>query len=175
MNLFEFNNSDIAFLPKTYNEYFPTFIERIFRNYIKTLESLADNEHTYEIAALKGKVPYVKELSKEITNSVKEYYQGNVRVCYNILDSIISKEKELFETLVTFPKERDLFNRMHPRGLFRIRVIKNSRSKPDRNDLFHIPYEHRHNASTGRYSIPGLPCLYLASSLYLAKKELALT
>jgi hypothetical protein len=30
-----------------------------------------------------------------------------------------------------------------------------------REELFHIPYESRHLVATQRYSIPGLPCLYL--------------
>ena len=42
-----------------------------------------------------------------------------------------------------------------------------------RNDLFHIPFEKRHLVTRQRYSIPGLPCLYLGSTLYVCWEELA--
>ena len=39
-------------------------------------------------------------------------------------------------------------------------------------DLFHIPFEKRQLVASQRYSIPGLPSLYLASSLWIAWEEL---
>lgn len=39
-------------------------------------------------------------------------------------------------------------------------------------EMFHIPYEYRHKITNQRYSISGLPCLYIASSTYLAWEEL---
>ena len=41
-----------------------------------------------------------------------------------------------------------------------------------RNDLFHIPFELRHMVATQRYSMPGLPCLYLAGSIYTCWEEM---
>ncbi|RRJ54776.1 hypothetical protein EHV15_34870 [Paenibacillus oralis] len=39
-------------------------------------------------------------------------------------------------------------------------------------DMLHIPFEQRGRASTTRYSIPGLPCLYLGSSPLICWEEL---
>lgn len=39
-------------------------------------------------------------------------------------------------------------------------------------ELFHIPFEHRGRVSSQRYSIPGLPCLYLGASTYVCWEEL---
>jgi len=35
-----------------------------------------------------------------------------------------------------------------------------------REGLFHVPFESRHKVAMQRYSVPGLPCLYLGGSLY---------
>lgn len=41
-----------------------------------------------------------------------------------------------------------------------------------REEMFHIPYECRHKISNQRYSVSGLPCLYLGSSTYICWEEL---
>jgi hypothetical protein len=40
------------------------------------------------------------------------------------------------------------------------------------SDLFHIPFDCRYLVANQRYSFPGLPCLYLGSSLYVCWEEL---
>ncbi|WP_052675768.1 hypothetical protein [Paenibacillus sp. IHBB 10380] len=41
-----------------------------------------------------------------------------------------------------------------------------------RQEMFHIPFELKGRAATQRYSIPGLPSLYLGSSCYICWEEL---
>ena len=41
-----------------------------------------------------------------------------------------------------------------------------------KDEMFHIPYELRYKITNQRYSISGLPCLYLGSSIYLCWEEL---
>lgn len=40
------------------------------------------------------------------------------------------------------------------------------------NDMFHIPLNKRERVSTQRYSIPGVPCIYLGQNSYVCWKEL---
>jgi len=40
-----------------------------------------------------------------------------------------------------------------------------------RKDIFHIPFQSRHLIATNRYSIPGLPALYLGNSTYVCWEE----
>ena len=42
----------------------------------------------------------------------------------------------------------------------------------NRGELFHIPFQSRHRVKRQRFSIPGLPCLYLGGSLYVCWQEL---
>ena len=41
-----------------------------------------------------------------------------------------------------------------------------------KKDLFHIPFELRHKIDVKRYSISGVPCLYLGGSAYICWEEL---
>ncbi|WP_400260903.1 hypothetical protein ACFX5U_12535 [Sphingobacterium sp. SG20118] len=41
-----------------------------------------------------------------------------------------------------------------------------------KKEMFHIPFEKRNIVSTQRFSLPGLPSLYLANSIYVAWEEL---
>lgn len=53
---------------------------------------------------------------------------------------------------------------------YRIRTAQSSNLK--RGDLFHIPFQIREKVATQRYSIPGLPCLYMADSIFTAWEEM---
>lgn len=57
----------------------------------------------------------------------------------------------------------------HELSFFRARIsIENLQSK----DMFHIPFNLRGRISTQRFSMPGVPCLYLATTTYGAWIEL---
>ena len=51
------------------------------------------------------------------------------------------------------------------------RIRSNPPAVLDRKSLFHIPYNDNHLIGTERYSMPGYPCLYLASHAVLAWYE----
>ncbi|RZK39073.1 MAG: hypothetical protein EOO90_20020 [Pedobacter sp.] len=56
-------------------------------------------------------------------------------------------------------------------NLYRIR--KSDGNYPlTKEDLFHIPFQTRSRVNTQRFSIPGLPSLYVANSVYVAWEEL---
>ena len=56
-------------------------------------------------------------------------------------------------------------------SFFRMRAFKDER-KCDTNELFHIPFDKQGQVKTQRYSTPGLPCLYLGTSLLGCWEEL---
>jgi hypothetical protein len=57
-----------------------------------------------------------------------------------------------------------------PEFLFRVRVSR--LPLLSREELHHVSFENRHLVATQRYSIPGLPCLYLAGSLFTCWEEM---
>lgn len=54
--------------------------------------------------------------------------------------------------------------------LIRLRYSENDLT--NRKDIFHIPYSKRHNVSQQRFSITGVPCLYLSGCAFTAWLEL---
>ncbi|WP_438336298.1 hypothetical protein [Klebsiella pneumoniae] len=54
--------------------------------------------------------------------------------------------------------------------LFRVRRSDNVLK--ERKELFHIPFENRHLVGAMRFSVSGLPCLYLGSSIFVCWQEM---
>jgi hypothetical protein len=65
-------------------------------------------------------------------------------------------------------------NVTHPflNELYRVRREREHGTTFGKGELFHIPFQLQHLVSRQRYSIPGLPCLYLGGSLYVCWNEL---
>lgn len=105
-----------------------------------------------------------KILREGILNTIDTYYQGDLSKAYTILS------KALKEANITGYLKKDL--ELKPNSnLFRIR-LSNQNYPLSKEELFHIPFQLRTKVNTQRYSIPGLPSLYLANSIYVAWEEL---
>lgn len=52
------------------------------------------------------------------------------------------------------------------------RVRKSDSVLRERKDLFHIPFKLRHRVSAMRFSVSGLPCLYLGTSIFVCWQEM---
>ncbi|MCE4565157.1 RES domain-containing protein [Maribellus sp. CM-23] len=63
------------------------------------------------------------------------------------------------------------FNLPENSNFYRIRKV-NSNYPITVKEIFHIPFNLRERVATQRFSIPGLPSLYLANSLFVAWEEL---
>ena len=95
--------------------------------------------------------------------------QGNHFNAYVELDKILNTD---FKTFIDKLKSKpDVSGNIG--NLYRFHPSK----KPlkERKDLFHVPFQNRHLISTNRYSIVGIPCLYLAGSTYLCWEEMGRT
>jgi len=68
---------------------------------------------------------------------------------------------------------KGLNNTILPKGN-RLYKARDSRSNYlfCKDDMFHIPYDKREKIGNQRYSVSGMPCLYLASSSYVCWEEL---
>ena len=88
-------------------------------------------------------------------------------MAYAKIDDAIQSVRSYFSRLESTSKAARWLNL---RGLYRARIGQNTEFR--RGDLFHIPFGEREKVGAQRYSIPGLPCLYLGSSAYLCWEEL---
>jgi len=105
-----------------------------------------------------------KALREGILDTIDIYYKGNPSGAYNRL------KKTFEETNMNgfMDKQHQLESGTN---LFRLRTSDDNYPL-SREQLFHIPFELRSRVSTQRYSIPGLPSLYTANSIYVAWEEL---
>lgn len=125
----------------------------------------------------------LEQLSKQIVAAVKQYLDGYPHLAYDEIEgalAVVSIER-LFSTLSGStpggaPRnelEHFLECVLHP-PLYRIRADRAATPtrRLSRKDIFHVPFENRRRVGNQRYSIAGLPCLYLGSSLWICWEEL---
>lgn len=150
-------------LPKSYENSitFLSFIEKSFKEYLEILEKIDEGTIVDKLKIIK---PKIHTLCDELLESYRQLYLGYVSKSYSHFDKGMQQvEKYLVSE----------FDPSHPlsesRLLFRGRK---SEKELDRDGMFHLPFELRHKATTQRFSIPGLPCLYLANSSYVCWEEL---
>jgi len=106
----------------------------------------------------------INELKISILDTIKQVLHGDYRNAYQTISSYLDKNKINLLKL----SRNDYFKKDYP--LFRIRKSSDHLSK--RSELFHIPFSLRQNVQSYRYSIAGLPCLYLGGSAYVCWEEL---
>ncbi|UII32271.1 RES domain-containing protein [Fulvivirga ulvae] len=117
-------------------------------------------------------IPFKEQLFKRrsniLVNGIKEtvnkYYEGAPHKAYEIL----SKTLKLSAVMSYLDKE---FNIPRLSSFFRIREVDNNYPLSSK-EIFHIPFHMRERVATQRFSIPGLPTLYLSNSLFVAWEEL---
>lgn len=140
-------------LPKFLGDMYATFLSEIGKFNGKLKETLEPQQ------------VFIEQLVKDILDSLNHYYNGLPALAYETLAGSLNqldKNNHLPIQKTELPSERSSY--------YRVRVSSGTKLKKE--DLFHIPFHMREKVSTQRYSIPGLPCLYLADSVYVCWEEL---
>ncbi|MFP9461433.1 hypothetical protein AB6D30_14195 [Pectobacterium brasiliense] len=110
------------------------------------------------------------KIQKCIQNTLEHYLSGDIKSAYDTFcgvfsDKSISIDKYLNKICVPLSTLSNEEN-----SLFRVR--KATQTITERDDIFHIPFSKRHLVNAQRYSVAGLPCLYLGTSLYVCWLEM---
>jgi hypothetical protein len=103
-------------------------------------------------------------LRKGILKTIDLYYQGEPSSAYNQLCKTMDDSG-----IRRFLDKGKAFER--GTNFFRIRMMPGNYPL-EKKQLFHIPFQERGLVNTQRYSIPGLPSLYVANSIYVAWEEM---
>lgn len=145
------------------NHYFPEFLYSVSKNLIRyyedeLCEKLTDLDNIFIECIIKA-----KSLSEAINKTVCLYYYGKLQEAYLCF-------KQGLEGISFTALHTSLNINKNEREFYRGRVDEQKRYL--RKDLFHIPYEQRSKVSTNRYSVSGLPALYLSGSVYACWEEL---
>lgn len=151
-----------------------------YKNYIKNINCISENV-----------IDDVEENVKLIIKSVKCYYNGDIAKAKNKIikllkkyttnDFIISEldKSYAFRGLAPFSElldeEKDGYMNdyremnEYPLSFFKARL---GNSTFEKKDMLHIPFCNRELVSTQRFSIPGVPCLYLGTTSYVCWLEM---
>lgn len=162
MTIIKVLNDPIFTLPKfSDNDTYPVFLENSFNTFLETIDQT--NKGTI-VEKIKLHKPILEKFCATLVQSLNTYYNGHPARAY----SEFEEGMKLIETFL-FPK-RVLSNSSDTIPLFRARVGSNRQY--ERKEMFHMPFELRNHVTTQRFSIPGLPCLYLSNSSYVCWEEL---
>jgi hypothetical protein len=101
-------------------------------------------------------------LKQGINHTLMTYYQGDVLEATKVFN------KTLHSAFFHSMSQPD-FKLPINHEFYRARI--NEEKDFTRADLFHIPFEKRYKVSTNRYSVPGLPALYMGGSVYVCWEE----
>lgn len=161
MSNIEIFNSEVFNLPKSIDsDYFPDFVSKTLNRFTDEL-LLFDGELSKNLNKF---LPNIQKLCTQINKSIDKYYLGDTVKAYNQLGAGL-KEVESFLTTRGTGVSRD-----STLSLYRSRIGGNKIYS--NKEMFHIPFELRDRVTSQRFSIPGLPCLYLGNSAYICWEEM---
>jgi hypothetical protein len=157
-------NSDFFKIPKvrTSND-FLLHQKEILEQYLIELESF-DGRLNSKLNSIK---PKIKLLTNAILESIETYLNGDTISAYKIFEDGLNQIKDFLLIKKGVTNNESI---KEPEQFYRARV--GSDVLFNRADMFHIPFEKRHLVTSQRYSLPGIPCLYLANSTYLCWEEI---
>ncbi len=160
LNVREFLGHESVQLPLRRNsEDFEKFVEETLGQYLNLLTLLVECEVSKEVNKQRTTIETFCELAKQAIGSM---YKGRPHEAYEHFSRAVEPISDL---LKKSPLSRSQFD-----WFYRLRT--DDSGSLTREELFHPPFEKRHLVASQRYSVPGLPCLYLGGSLYTCWEEL---
>ena len=154
-------------LSQVSQDYFPEYLEYQLTNFIKIYEEkfvpLIDEGIRFNSRKKDVIISKIKTLCYAIIKSVNYFYRGEILSAtqeFNEAMGKVSFNDLSFLNSIRIPEQTNFY---------RARVA--SHIKYEREDLFHVNFNSRHIVSTNRYSIPGLPALYLGDTSYICWEE----
>lgn len=148
----------------------PAFLEDNYNKYLKDLKSAASHSEDNPLSGRKmcdmvlDLFHEIKENAFGLIDVLQKYDAGQIVSASIDAFTIFDKMKSHLMTRYSGAFRRETY--------YRIREIREDDGFPlERKELFHIPHYKNYLVGTERYSMPGHPCLYLASQAELGWYE----
>lgn len=161
MNLEELFSEQFFQLPLKAHPYFLKHLKNTLDQYRELLESLDG-----------GYKEFVSKLNPEISNScdlilkiAQYYFEGKLLRAYELFNKLLEQLEQYL-----LQKDKNAIILGTDDRLFKAR--RKLEKGFEIGNMFHIPFEDRYHIKTNRFSLSGLPCLYLSNSIYTCWEEL---
>tara|TARA_R110002049_G_scaffold276108_1_gene454250 strand:- start:488 stop:1609 length:1122 start_codon:yes stop_codon:yes gene_type:complete len=160
----DFLNAPLVDLPKTRSGDFVAFMDDLFRSYIEHVKVV--NQNTVLGRVIATRLSTIQGACDALMQSLRNLVAGDRSAAYADLDMALTILGPHFNALCP---SGDMSVFVNP--MYRFRPIDATKTF-ERKDLFHIPFELQAIIKEMRYSVTGLPCLYLGGSTHVCWKEL---
>ena len=161
MKLAQLFSKSIFRFPLERHFYFPKHLEEIFKKYLAGLKQI-DGPHSHIVAA---EIDKIELTCNDILNVTTLIFEGRLIKAHEEFNFLLLR----LQDHLTHPNSINVFEPKYD-GYYKARI--NNLTHFGRKDLFHVPFENRYEIKTNRFSVPGLPCLYLSNSIYTCWEEL---
>ena len=146
------------------------FIVQYDNDYLPDLKNmLSELVKEIEVVGASEKIVLsISDYTKRVISAIELYYQGNLidaqLVINNMIDEFVDKAPAVSDIngSIAFSDGGDCCTEIQ---FFRARLSDNIIEFPA-DEMLHIPFNKRQIVKSERFSIPGLPCLYLGNSTY---------
>ncbi|EMH8468993.1 hypothetical protein ID157_17150 [Klebsiella pneumoniae] len=143
--------------------------EKRIDSYINAIDTIATiHPNNLIIKDVRKRKQTITSFSEKIVETLTLFLQGNIREAYSTFDYALTRTKMKNHVFNMTRPLSTICNSESP--LFRVRRSDNVLK--ERKELFHIPFENRHLVGAMRFSVSGLPCLYLGSSIFVCWQEM---
>jgi hypothetical protein len=155
MDAVDFLKSEFADLPKTRVGDYPGFVDRLLNDYLAHMQQVSGNNFIDQ--TIRNEFRRAAPLSNAIRDVIASAINGDLTSAYNRLDAALH---QLGAHLRALMPSGDMSQFVNP--MYRFRTA-GSAPYP-KGGLFHIPFYLRRIVGPMRYSVAGLPSLYLGGS-----------
>lgn len=141
---------------------------------IKEYEKLINDVNKEKVQLVINEINCVHDM---IVSIFEKYFNGDILSSVNAMKVLIDKYEKILKVSIrksfAFNFKLPNFNKgLDEIYLFKGRVSNDPYYEYPINEMHHIPLDKRELTTTQRYSIPGVPCLYLAYNSYIAWHEM---
>jgi hypothetical protein len=160
MTLEETLRNDLFDLPVRSSGFFPESTSALLNKYCDLLLGV-DDEY---LNMIHDHITNIKLTIETINKIVDFVFKGNTIEAYALFSNLIQN----LQLYLIYPNK----NAQMPAPNYLFKARKFLGEDFGLEDMFHVPFEKRYTIPTSRFSLPGVPCLYLANSIFTCWEEL---
>jgi hypothetical protein len=146
---------------------FEQYLKGTFDRYLGAFDLLQTSDPLTK--AIKERRPRAERLCTDVRDAVRAYLAGSPHGAFEVIAEALGSEE--MRNHIGCLRMLDVAGSSPLQEMYRIRATDEP-AIYRRKDIFHVPFECRHRVKRQRYSIPGLPCLYLGATLFVCWDEL---